>query len=169
MTHLRMKWIAAVSLAVWSVACSKSDAGITTAIKTKLAADDQVKAYQIDVDTRDRIVTLSGRVDSAQAKTRAADIARAQEGVSQVVDNIMATEAGPMPMVPDASVTAAVKTALLADTTISGRRIDVDSREGVVTLSGVVRSQAEKEIALQIARDATGVREVRDRLVIAPR
>jgi hyperosmotically inducible protein len=169
MKQLRMKWMVAVSLVVCSVACSKSDAGITTAIKGKLAADDQVKAYQIDVDTRERVVTLSGTIDSHVARSRAADLARAQEGVKQVIDNMTVTAAGPMPTVPDAALTAAVKTAILADKSLSGRRIDVDARDGVITLRGEVRSQAEKEIAVQLARDATGAREVTDRLVIAPR
>ena len=169
MAQLRMKWIVAVGLALWAVGCSQSDAGITTAIKAKLAADDEVKAYQIDVDTQDKIVTLNGTVDDARAKTRAADIARLQKGVSHVVDNIAVTAGGPMPMSPDPTVTVAVKTRLLADTAIAGRRIDVDTRDGVVTLSGEVRSQAEKDIAVQLARDTTGVREVIDRLVIAPR
>lgn len=60
MTRQWTKAIAVAALAI-SVACSQSDAGITTAIKTKLAADDEVKAYQIDVDTRDKTVTLRDR------------------------------------------------------------------------------------------------------------
>ena len=169
MTQMQRTWSVAVCLAIWSVACSQSDAGITTAIKAKLAADDEVKAYQIDVDTQDKVVTLSGNVDNARAKTRAADIARLQKGVSQVIDNIAAPDGGPMPAAPDPTVTAAVKTRLLADTTIAGRRIEVDTQNGVVTLSGEVRSQAEKEIVVQLVRDTTGVREVVDRLVIAAR
>jgi hypothetical protein len=39
-------------------ACSQSDAGVTTAVKSKLIADDTVKAYKMDVDTKDKIVTL---------------------------------------------------------------------------------------------------------------
>ena len=42
--------VSAVVLA-FTVACSQSDAGITTAVKSKMAADDTVKAYKIDVDT----------------------------------------------------------------------------------------------------------------------
>ena len=164
-----MKRIIALSLAIWSLACSQSDAGITTAIKEQLAADDEVKAYQIGVDTRDRIVTLSGTVDNALAKVQAAEIARSHRGVSGVIDNIAVIAAGPQPMGPDATLTEAVKTKLLAEKTISGRRIDVDAQDGVVTLKGEVRSQAEKDIAAQTARDTAGVRDVIDRLVIAPR
>ena len=168
MTRLRMKWIAAAALAIWSVACAQSDAGITTAIKGKMAADDAVKAHQIDVDTKDKVVTLSGAVDTTLAKRRAGDIARSQKGVFQVIDNINVTAAGPAP-ITDASLTTAVKAKLLADTAVSGLRIDVDTLGGVVTLSGEVRSQTEKDVAVRLARETTGVRDVNDRLVIAAR
>lgn len=71
-----------------AVACGQTDAGITTAVKAKLAADDTVKAYQVNVDTRDHVVTLSGEVDSPAAETVAIQIARDTQGVRDVVDNI---------------------------------------------------------------------------------
>ena len=46
---------------VVTVACGSTDTGITTAVKSKLAADDTVKAYQVDVDTDNGVVTLNGR------------------------------------------------------------------------------------------------------------
>ena len=51
---------AVLAAAIMTVACAQTDAGITTNVKTKLAADDTVKAYQVDVDTRNGVVTLSG-------------------------------------------------------------------------------------------------------------
>jgi hyperosmotically inducible periplasmic protein len=173
MKQLRMKLFTVAAVAMWSVACSQTDAGITTAVKSKLAADDEVKAYQIDVDTKDKVVTLNGTVDTATAKTRATEIARMQKGVADVVDNINVTAAGPAPMNPDgtsmisdAAVTSAVKAKLLADSAVAGLKIDVDTREGVVTLKGDVRSQAEKDAAVEIARGTSGVRQVDDYLVI---
>ena len=50
--------VSAAALA-FTVACSQTDAGITTAVKSKLAADDTVKAYKVDVDTQNKVVTLS--------------------------------------------------------------------------------------------------------------
>ena len=81
-------WLSAAVLAVATVACSQSDAGITTAVKSKLAADDTVKAYRIDVDTKSRVVTLNGQVDTARARSRAVELAKATEGVTDVVDNL---------------------------------------------------------------------------------
>ncbi|MFN2387771.1 MAG: BON domain-containing protein [Thermoanaerobaculia bacterium] len=91
---LRSRWLpAAVAGLMVMVACAQTDAGLTTKIKTKLAADDTVKAYQIDVDTKEKVVTLTGSVDSQAAKDQAIALARSTAGVVDVVDNI--TVSGP--------------------------------------------------------------------------
>ena len=73
---------------VFAIACGQTDAGITTAVKSKLAADDTVKAYQVDVDTNDHIVTLKGDVNTSLAKERAVQIARGTNGVRDVIDQL---------------------------------------------------------------------------------
>lgn len=79
--------VSAVVLA-FAVACSQSDAGITTAVKSKLAADDTVKAYEVDVDTQNRVVTLSGDVDTEAQRAHAIMIARNTDGVTDVIDQL---------------------------------------------------------------------------------
>src|SRR6187455_2284858 len=68
----------------------------------------------------------------------------------------------------DAATTAAVKTKLLGDTKVGGLAIDVDTKDNVVTLTGKVRSAAEKTEAVRLARTTTGVKSVVDKLVIDP-
>ena len=48
-------FISALLLAGFVTACGSTDAGITTSVKTKFAVDDTVKAYQIDVTTREGV------------------------------------------------------------------------------------------------------------------
>jgi hyperosmotically inducible periplasmic protein len=190
-------WLSAAVLAVATVACSQSDAGITTAVKSKLAADDTVKAYRIDVDTKSRVVTLNGQVDTARARARAVEVARATEGVTDVVDNLTVV-AGVTPpgglddaalnrardaaskdsattadtvgtagsTVGDAALTTKVKTKFLADTSISGLKIDVDTKNDVVTLSGTVPTAAEKRKAVEVAKATDGVKSVVDNLKV---
>ena len=79
--------VSAVVLA-FTVACSQTDAGITTAVKSKLAADDTVKAYKVDVDTANKVVTLSGEVDTEAQRAHAVMIARNTDGVADVVDQL---------------------------------------------------------------------------------
>ncbi len=171
-------------------ACSASDPGITTAVKSKMAADDTVKAYQIDVDTEGGVVTLTGTVASTAARDRAVELARGTDGVTRVEDRLTVNAAATMDeraesegrdaaaatgstadragdaasnaggAVTDASITAAVKVRLLADPDVAGLKIDVDTAEKVVTLTGTVATAAQKTEAGEIARDTTGVTRV---------
>jgi hyperosmotically inducible protein len=62
------------------------DGWITTKISAKFVDERLLKGSKIDVDTKDNVVTLKGTVQSAAAKTRAADIASGTEGVKRVVN-----------------------------------------------------------------------------------
>ena len=66
----------------------------------------------------------------------------------------------------DAAITSAVKTKLLGDTKVAGLKIDVDTKDNVVTLTGTVKSAAEKAEAVRLAKTTTGVKSVVDRLTI---
>lgn len=172
-----------MAAALIAFGCAQSDVGITTSVKNQLIADDLVKARRIDVDTRDRVVTLTGEVRSTDEEARALEIARQTKGVTNVVDNLsIEEEAAPTaglgePPVDtgageagrDAGITTQIKTKLLAAPYVGGLRIDVDTRDGVVTLTGTVYSQAEKSQALEIARKTEGVMRVNDRLTVRAR
>jgi hyperosmotically inducible protein len=70
--------------------------------------------------------------------------------------------------IDDATITTRVKTALLNDADVGGLRIDVDTFKGVVTLSGAVKSPAERDKAIDIAKKIDGVRDVKSTLQIVP-
>ncbi len=70
--------------------------------------------------------------------------------------------------IDDATITARVKTTLLNDPDVAGMRIDVDTFKGVVTLSGAVKSPAERDKAVAVARRVGGVREVKSTLQVNP-
>lgn len=65
------------------------DGSLTTKIKAKMALDDTVKALDLDVDTRNGVVTVSGTVRSEAERQRALALARETEGVTQVVDRLL--------------------------------------------------------------------------------
>ena len=60
-----------------------------------------------------------------------------------------------------------MKAKLLADSMVSGLRIDVDTENGVVTLTGNVKSKAEADRAVMIARKTDGVTRVVNNLKVA--
>jgi hyperosmotically inducible protein len=71
--------------------------------------------------------------------------------------------------VTDAGITTKVKSMMLADPDVSGLRIDVDTRDGVVTLTGTVSTSAEKTRALDLAGKVENVKRVEDKLTVRPR
>ena len=66
----------------------------------------------------------------------------------------------------DGAITAKVKTALLADPEVKGLQIDVDTKNGVVTLKGTADKPANRDRAVQIAKDTSGVKSVDSQLVV---
>ncbi len=62
--------------------------------------------------------------------------------------------------VSDTWITSKVKSSFLADDSISGLDIKVETNQGVVSLSGVVPSDAERDLAVQKAKTIKGVKAV---------
>lgn len=169
--------------AVLLVGCSQSDSGITSSVKSKLIADDVVKARDINADTRDRVVTLTGTVQSPTEESRAIEIARNTKGVADVVDkmSVNSAEPGAAPTtgrldtapstsvgsaVGDATITSDVKARLLSDADVNGQKIGVDTHDGVVTLSGTVATLEQKSKAVELAGKAENVLRVEDNLLV---
>jgi len=68
----------------------------------------------------------------------------------------------------DATVTARVKTVLLNDPQVNATKITVTTTSGIVSLTGSVRSKAEEARAIELARQITGVRDVKSTLQVGP-
>ena len=178
--------------AVKNAGDATADAAITAAVKTKLLADTKVGGLKIDVDTKDNVVTLTGPVHSVAERNEAVRLARTTTGVKRVVNKLVvepasktavqktedaATKAGKATEkaakdtganITDAAITSAVKTKLLADTQVGGLKINVDTNNHVVTLTGTVKSAAEKAEAIRLASTTKGVDKVVDKLTIVP-
>jgi len=71
--------------------------------------------------------------------------------------------------VDDATITASVKSTLVADKVANLTRVDVDTTLGVVSLNGVVESADQKSRAEQLANRVSGVRKVVNNLQIQKR
>lgn len=68
----------------------------------------------------------------------------------------------------DAATTAKVKTALALSKTVSAYDLEVSAEAGVVTLTGRVPSETVKSLAAEIARDVTGVAELKNEIAVDP-
>ena len=75
---------AAATQAMGAAADRVDDASITRKVTAAIAADQQLRAVHVDVDTQNGIVTLSGPAPTATAKEHAGEVARAIHGVISV-------------------------------------------------------------------------------------
>jgi osmotically-inducible protein OsmY len=68
--------------------------------------------------------------------------------------------------ITDTAITASIKTDFLKDPDLSILKIDVDTRQGVVTLNGLAENEDARQRAERIAMGVKGVREVKNYLVV---
>ncbi|UJJ33030.1 BON domain-containing protein [Halopseudomonas maritima] len=151
---------------------SFSNATTTATIKSKLLWNSNTEGLDIDVTTNNGVVTLSGTAQSDAAKDLAGMLAKDTDGVHRVDNEIRvnadataaakaqnaADDAGEA--ISDAWITSKIKSSYLLSSNLSGLDISVDTKNGVVTLSGTVMSSAEKDLAIQTAENIKGVKEV---------
>jgi hyperosmotically inducible protein len=199
-----------VSSAAARAGNAAADAALTAKVKISFLADDTVKGLNIDVDTKDGVVTLNGSAGSSTESARAESLARAVDGVKSVQNRLTVGAGGPNTAVVtgpgpasaadsagravdraadatgraldraadatgraldkagdaigDAAITAKVKSAFLADEAVKGLQIDVDTSNGVVTLTGTLDQRTHIERAESIAKRIDGVKSVQNRL-----
>ena len=149
------------------------DSWITTKIQSKFFLDDDVRARTIDVDTKNGTVTLKGSVESEGERQHALSIARSTDGVTMVHDSLAVDRApsrkqGPDNAIDDAWITMKIQSKYFVHDEIKSRKVDVDTRKGVVTLNGSVPSATAKGAAEVIAKDTDGVSRVINQLKIEP-
>lgn len=147
------------------------DATLGAIIRARLLWSSQTHGLPIEVDSRAGVVTLRGRVTSADAKQMAGSVAGSTDGV-YLVNNLISLGAGdPVQAREQAAAAAAevqsdawindkVQTSFLYSRNLDGPNIKVATQEGVVRLSGEVMSNEQKTIAQEIARQVRGVRGV---------
>ena len=144
------------------------DSTITTKVKSALLANEDVKSFDIKVETRKGEVQLSGFVDNQTQMDRAIAVARGVEGVKNVDNkmNLKTTTTTIGDKIDDAVITTKVKAALLADESIKSLDIATVTRDGEVQLSGFVDNQTQIDQATAIVRGVEGVKNVINELSI---
>ncbi|MDN3575506.1 BON domain-containing protein [Chitinimonas viridis] len=149
------------------------DATISTTIKSKLAWSKHTSGVATEVDSTRGKVTLKGTTDSAAAKELAGRLAMNTRGVVSVnnqlavtpgkpgmVDATQSAMAGAGRDVADSWITTKVKSTLLYSSNVTGSDIKVSTKGGNVTLSGKLASGAERALAIELAKNVRGVRQV---------
>lgn len=163
---------------------------ITMKIHSQFVPDDALEDSNIDVDTANRVVTLSGTVATEIGRKRAVELAKATDGVKSVNDKLrIAPESDRAPgatardasrdtagaakagsrRVTDGWIKSKVYAQFLTEDALQDSDIDVDVKSGVVTLKGTVSGEAGRTRAVAIAKATDGVKNVNDTLRVAKR
>lgn len=150
------------------------DATLTATIKSKLLWNSVTEGLNIEVAAAQGVVTLKGQAKDADAKQLAGSLASNTDGVTEV-NNLISVSARDTQAIKeqneaqansvreefsDAWITSKVKSSLIYSRNLDGLNIKVDTKSGVVSLDGVVANYAEKELAVEIARNIRGVKGV---------
>ena len=96
----------------------------------------------------------------------AVDTEKARQTGAAIGESVASGAAQAQQALSEGSLTAKIKSKMALDDLVKAAAIDVDTDGGVVTLSGSVRSEAERARAVQLARETQGVTSVNDRLAI---
>ncbi len=148
------------------------DATVTAAVKSKLTWSKNTDGLDTRVETNLGRVTLTGTADSAESRDLAGRLAMNTRGVESV-DNQMSVRARKPDMekaahdagrdIKDSWITTKVKSTLLYSSNVDGSDISVDTKNGVVTLSGKVDNGAERALAIELTKNVRGVRSVQSK------
>jgi len=159
------------------------DAWITGKIETAYVLNGHLNPFAISTSVDGGAVHLTGMVKDGIDRDLAGEVAKGVDGVVSVkndlkVDAKAADEAAANARkadhrdfgswVSDATMTARVKSRLIGSDNVHALKIDVDTKDHVVTLSGRVTSTAEKALAEQIAHNTGDVKTVHNNLVVDP-
>lgn len=148
------------------------DATLAATVKSKLLWNSNTRGLDIQVRSENGAITLSGNAQTSAAKELAGQLAENTEGVSQVFNHLSISSADSSSSevqtaveearenISDGWITSKVKASFLYSRNLDGLNIEVNTQDGLVTLRGKVLSNAEKRLAMDIARNIRGVRGV---------
>lgn len=148
-----------------------SDGWIAFKVRGSLLVKANVSATATKVEVKDGVVTLSGPVDNVAQKELTGSYAGEIDGVKSVTNNLVVTDKPTMgekiaETIDDASITSQVKYALLNHKSTSMLSTKVTTNEGIVVITGIAASAAEKSLVTKLAKDVRGTKTVTNRMTI---
>ena len=162
-------------MAAWSsIKESSEDTATTTKVRTALKLSKHVSPFDIDVKTKQGAVNLTGQVPSEEVKAMAGVIAQDTSGVKELHNNLV-VDPGTRPnletsrlteRVADLEIKSIIEDTLRKNPELKDRPIELVVRERKVSLSGVVDTESQKNLAQQIAWGVQGVVAVANNLSV---
>lgn len=143
------------------------EASLRRAVEVRLAAEPDLRASRIQVETDGTIITLRGGVDSLFARRWAERLAEQVRGVSRVRNELKLDQPElPPETLPDRQLQDSIKKTLEKDARSLATPIQITVREGVVTLDGEVDSPSRRRFYRHLVERIPGVQGVLNRLEV---
>ena len=166
---------ASVQNAFHFVKDSTQDAATTSRVRTALLLSKHVSPYDIKVETTQGVVTLDGQVPSEQIKAVAGAIVQDTSGVKELHNNLVINASTARnsetealgDRVADLEIKTMVSEGLSQDEALADQHVATDVSKRTVTLSGTVRTSAQKYSAEQAVWQVSGVGGLTDNLTTA--
>ena len=149
-----------------------SDAWITMKVKTMLMFHRKMNSLKTDVEVKDGIVTLHGEASSEAQKELTTEYVKDVEGVKSVKNDMTVEKTGKTTVekvreyIDDASITAQVKLALLFHRGTSVINTKVETKNGIVTVSGVAKNSAERDLVGKLVNNIKGVKGLKNKITV---
>jgi hyperosmotically inducible protein len=148
------------------------DAWIDGKAEATLLFNGNLNSFDINTDVKMGTVTLTGKVDNEIEKELAEELVLSIEGVKDVENNLtvfnpdIKKDSEKASNFTDAKISTVITSRLIFESEVSGLDIDVDVDDRKVTLNGEVSSEAERDLALAIAKNTKDVKSVTDKLKV---
>lgn len=155
-----------------------SDATTTAAVRTRLLSNKNMHNMNIQISTKDGIVSLNGAVSSLAQKESAEQIALNTRDVLDVRNDLKIDDANTIAErannasvnvareVSDAWISSKIRTTLLLSSDFPGSNVSVNTSKGKVTLNGYARNTAQRAAIEGSVNDFLGVTAVQNNLTI---
>jgi hyperosmotically inducible periplasmic protein len=149
-----------------------SDTWISVKVKSALLYRRNVSGTKTEVYVTDGVVTLKGEAANQAQKDLTTEYAKDIVGVKSVSNEMTVSKIVNKPgetvgeKIDDASITAEVKGSLLSHRSTSMLSTKVSTTDGVVTVSGTAKNEAEKALVTKLATDINGVQSVVNNMTI---
>lgn len=163
---------AAVMMMFSTVACSQKSQDISykNSVQKSLEQAD-LKGVSVSEDADKNTITLSGKLHSADAKQQAGQVAQSAAGNRIIANEIgiepvgMESEAKDIASNMDSAIEKNFKAVLIAQG-LDKQDIDFSARNGVLTLSGKVKSTKQRALAEQAAATVPNVNQVLNQIEV---
>jgi osmotically-inducible protein OsmY len=149
-----------------------SDVWIHMKVKTTLMFHRNVSGLKTDVEVKHGVVTLHGQASSEAQKELTSEYVKDIDGVKSVKNDMTVKTTGKTTgekvgeYIDDASITAQVKLALLFHHSTSVVNTMVDTKDGIVTVKGVAKNSAERDLVGKLAGEINGVKNLKNEITI---